>query len=140
MASINFFSQSLPFKVPFPRKTSSWIKSAIKKEKHSLTELNFIFCSDEELHAINLQYLNHDDLTDIITFDNSEQTGDVEGDIYISVDRVKENAALYNTSFEIELRRVLIHGVLHLMGYKDKSPVQKKEMRKKEDVYLSLYK
>jgi probable rRNA maturation factor len=139
MASINFFSQTLPFKVPFPRKTASWVKSTIQKEKHTLIELNFIFCSDEELHQINVQYLNHNTLTDIITFDNSEQKGSLEGDIYISIDRVKENAHSLGHSFKEELNRVMIHGVLHLLGYKDKSPRHKKEMRKKEDAYLSLY-
>lgn len=140
MASINFFSQSIPFKVPSPRKTASWIKAAIKKEKHALKELNFIFCSDEELYQINLEYLKHKTFTDIITFDNSDDKRVIEGDIYISVDRVKDNAAKYGIDFPIELRRVIIHGVLHLIGYKDKSITHQKEMRRKEDGYLSLYK
>ena len=139
MASINFFSQTIPFKVPFPRKTSAWIKAVIKKEKHSLKEINFIFCSDTELHQINLEYLNHDDFTDIITFDNSEEKGVIEGDIYISTDRVRENAATYQKEFSNELKRVMIHGVLHLLGYKDKSIAAKKQMRLKEDFYLSLF-
>lgn len=139
MASINFFSQTLPFKVPFPRKTSSWIKSTIRKEKHKLKELNFIFCTDGELYEINVQYLRHKTFTDIITFDNSEEKGLIEGDIYISIDRVKENATSLGNPFRAELNRVIIHGVLHLLGYKDKSPAHKKEMRKKEDAYLSLY-
>jgi probable rRNA maturation factor len=139
MASINFFSQSIPFKVPFPRKTASWIKAAIKKEKHSLKELNFIFCTDEELYEINVEYLKHKTLTDIITFDNSDEENVIEGDIYVSVDRVKENAAEYGIEFPLELRRVVIHGVLHLLGYSDKTSANQKEMRKKEDAYLSLY-
>lgn len=139
MASINFFSQSRPFKLPHPRKTVSWIKSAIQKEKHDLNELNFIFCTDEELYQINVQYLNHQTYTDIITFDNTDQQGSIEGDIYISIDRVRDNATSLNVSFESELRRVIIHGVLHLLGYKDKNAAQKREMRKKEDAYLSLY-
>lgn len=138
MASINFFSQSIPFNVPSPRKTSSWIKSVIKKEKHLLEELNFIFCTDEELYQINVEYLKHKTFTDIITFDNSDQRGLIEGDIYISIDRVKENAYSLGITFEIELQRVMIHGVLHLLGYKDKTLAHKKEMRKKEDAYLSL--
>jgi probable rRNA maturation factor len=139
MASINFFSQTLPFKVHFPRKTSSWIKSTIKKEKHRLNMLNFIFCTDEELYQINVQYLKHKTFTDIITFDNSEEPGLVEGDIYISIDRVKDNASSLGIPFETELNRVMIHGVLHLLGYKDKTSAHKTKMRKKEDAYLSLY-
>ncbi|HEY0741119.1 MAG TPA: rRNA maturation RNase YbeY [Chryseosolibacter sp.] len=139
MASVNFFSQTLPFKVPFPRKTASWIKSAVLKEKHSLQELNFIFCTDQELHQINLEYLNHDTLTDIITFDNSETQGVIEGDIYISVERVRENAEVFKKAFDNELHRVMIHGVLHLLGYQDKTSSQKKAMRDKEDFYLGKY-
>ena len=139
MASINFFSQTIPFKVPFPRKTTAWLKAAIVKEKHALKELNFIFCTDEELYELNVEYLNHKTLTDIITFDNSEEEGTIEGDIYISVDRVKENASTYGKDFEDELKRVLIHGVLHLLGYKDKTSASKKEMRDKEDLYLSKF-
>lgn len=139
MASINFFSQTAPFKIPFPRKTSAWIKAVIKKEKQSLKELNFIFCSDAELHQINLEYLNHDDFTDIITFDNSDEKGVIEGDIYISIDRVRENASSYKKEFSNELNRVIIHGVLHLLGYKDKTAAAKKVMRSKEDSYLAIF-
>jgi probable rRNA maturation factor len=140
MASINFFSQSLPFKVPFPRKTTAWIKNTIKSEKHQLRELNFIFCTDKELHQINLEYLQHDDYTDIITFDNSEADGEVEGDIYISIDRVRENAVSYGKEFTNELQRVIIHGVLHLLGYQDKSAASRNQMRSKEDQYLARFK
>jgi rRNA maturation RNase YbeY len=89
---------------------------------------------------MNIEYLNHQTYTDIITFDNSEQEGDIEGDIFISVDRVKENAEKLKIEFSKELRRVLIHGILHLVGYSDKSARQKAEMRKKEDFYLSRIK
>jgi probable rRNA maturation factor len=140
MASVNFFSKSLPFKVPNPRKTSSWIKSAVLRERHQVGELNFIFCTDEELFAMNVEYLNHKTYTDIITFDTSDTPGVIEGDVYISIDRVRENAELFGKPFEDELRRVMIHGILHLLGLKDKSPAQKIVMRKKEDAYLSLYK
>lgn len=139
MASVNFFFQSIPFKVPAPRKTASWIKAAIKKEKYSLNELNFIFCTDEELYQINLQYLKHKTYTDIVTFDNSDVKKVIEGDIYISIDRVRDNAIQFGIDFTTELRRVIIHGVLHLLGYSDKTAALKKEMRKKEDAYLSLY-
>lgn len=138
MAAVNYFSQSLPFKIPFPRKTAAWLQRCAAREKFKIEALNFIFCSDQELHEINVQYLHHDTFTDIITFDNSEFSKDIEGDIFISIERVKENAVNLGISFQDELHRVMIHGVLHLMAYEDKSSAQKKEMRKKEDAYLSL--
>jgi probable rRNA maturation factor len=137
MAAINFFSQLSSFKVPHPRKTAAWIQATIKKEKGKLRQLNFIFCSDEDLLKINIEYLNHKTYTDIITFDTSD-TGEIEGDIFISIDRVRENAGKLDLAFTDELHRVIIHGVLHLLGYTDKTPTKKKEMRKKEDAYLSL--
>ena len=139
MASINYFSQSLSFKVPNPRKTSSWIKSAVVKEKHQVGEINFVFCTDEELYRMNLEYLKHKTYTDIITFDTGDVPGVIEGEIYISIERVRDNAERFGKAFEDELRRVMIHGVLHLLGFKDKSTSHKIQMRKKEDAYLSLY-
>lgn len=139
MASVQFFSQSLSFQISSPRKTASWLKSVIAKEKHRLVQLNFIFCTDEELHAVNVEYLDHDTYTDIITFDNSERQRDVEGDIFISIERVRENAEKFKVDFEVELRRVLVHGVLHLVGFRDKTRADRATMRKKEDRYLSLY-
>jgi probable rRNA maturation factor len=139
MASVNFFSKAISFKLPKPRKTSSWIQTVVKSEKSSVRELNFVFCSDEHLLSINLQYLNHKTYTDIITFDNSEHPDEIEGDIFISVERVKENAQKLHIPFQMELNRVIIHGVLHLLGYSDKTKAQIKEMRKKEDAYLSLW-
>ena len=138
MAAINFFSQNVSYKLPHPRKTTLWINSAIKIEGFQLNQLNFIFCRDEYLRQINIQYLNHKTLTDIVTFDNSEDPRVLEGDIFISIQRVKENAQKLRIPFIDELHRVIIHGVLHLMGYSDKKPAKKVEMRKKEDAYLSL--
>jgi len=138
MAAINFFSEDIPFKVAHPRKTSNWLKAAIKKEKKKLEGLNFIFCSDKHLLALNIQYLKHNTLTDIITFDQSENDKVLLGDIFISIERVKENSVKFETSFNDELHRVLIHGVLHLIGYTDKNNASKTMMRKKEDAYLSL--
>ena len=138
MAAVNFFSQDIPFKLPSPRKTSSWIQKAIKKEKGQLKNLNYIFCSDEDLRRINIQYLKHKTYTDIITFDVSDDSTHLEGEIFISIERVQENALKLNVPFLDELHRVLIHGVLHLLGYSDKTISKKKEMRKKEDAYLSL--
>ena len=136
MASIHFFTEEIPFKLKQSLKLKAWIKAAIEKEKFTLKGLNYIFCSDASLLQRNIQYLNHNTLTDIITFDLSEEKGSIEGEIYISIDRVRENASKFSKSFEDELHRVLIHGVLHLAGYRDKKADQKAEMRKKEDYYL----
>ena len=138
MGSIRFFTEDITFKLPHPRKTTAWIKIAILKEKYCLGEINYVFCSDEHLLKMNIEYLNHKTLTDIITFDNSDEHGVIEGDIFISIDRVRDNAAKFNADFDAELHRVLIHGILHLAGYSDKTPEQKAAMRKKEDAYLSL--
>ncbi len=136
MASILFFSEEIPFKLKQSRKINQWIKSAIEKEKCVLKCLTYVFCSDESLLKRNIQYLHHHSLTDIITFDLSEEKGVIEGEIYISIDRVQENSLKFSKTFEDELHRVLIHGVLHLAGYRDKKADQKAKMRKKEDYYL----
>lgn len=138
MGSIRFFNQEIEFKLSKPLKTRNWLKAVIEKENHKLGNLNYIFCSDSYLLTINQQYLNHKTLTDIITFDHREKEDDIEGDIFISVDRVEENAAKLMTDSDEELHRVIVHGVLHLCGYGDKSSAQKSVMRKKEDAYLSL--
>jgi rRNA maturation RNase YbeY len=109
----------------------------IGEEKKKTGDISFIFCSDEYLLGINQQYLEHDYYTDIITFD--DVSGElISGDIFISVDRVRENAEIYGQSFSDELHRIIIHGVLHLLGYKDKEPDQKEIMTGKEDYYLSV--
>lgn len=138
MASINFFTEKIRFKLASERKTSNWIKSVIKREKYTASEINFIFCSDERLSEINLQYLNHKTLTDIITFDYSTNNKELKGDIFISIPRVKENAVKFKADFDTELHRVIIHGVLHLIGFTDKSKSEKSIMREKEDACLSL--
>lgn len=138
MAGIDFFSQDISFKVPRPRKTKQWIRQVVISEKKQLAHLNYIFCSDEYLSTINRQYLKHKTLTDIITFDTSDSPERIEGDIFISIERVRANAEALKSAFDEELHRVLIHGVLHLIGYTDKSPREKSRMRKKEDAYLSL--
>lgn len=134
---IQFFNEDIDFKVPQPRITKKWLLNIIEAEGFHLNQLNYIFCSDEYLLKINQQYLEHDFYTDIITFDNSEEDNHIEGDIFISIDRVKENAALHQKTFEEELRRVLAHGVLHLIGYDDLEDDQELQMRAKEDQYLS---
>jgi probable rRNA maturation factor len=117
-----------------------FIEDVFKKEKKRLDHLHYIFCSDEYLGRINRDYLHHDTYTDIITFDLSKHKANaVSGEIYISIDRVKENALLFNTSFNKELHRVILHGVLHLCGYKDKTKSDKKVMSSREDFYLQKY-
>lgn len=140
MGSIRFFSEDVDFSLPKPRKTSTWIKTVITKEKKPFTEINYIFCSDKYLLNLNKGFLNHNTLTDIITFDNSSKEGIIEADIYISIERVADNSSKFRTTFDEELHRVLIHGVLHLLGYKDKKPSEKALMRKKEEACLSLRK
>jgi probable rRNA maturation factor len=135
---IHFFYEDVDFHFTAIRNTKSWLKQVIKTENQNLGELNYIFCSDTFLADINLQYLNHTTLTDILTFDTSDDVHRIEGEIYISVERVQENAIKFQVSFERELYRVMVHGVLHLLGYTDKTSHQKKIMRKKEDAYLSL--
>lgn len=140
MASINLFSQKPRFKLSNPRKVTAWIKNAIQKEGKTLISLNYVFCTDEYLHDMNVQFLKHDTLTDIITFNYNPSKTEIEGEIYISIDRVRENAETFEVDFQTELNRVIIHGVLHLIGYNDKTKAQKAIMREKEDSYLSLRK
>ena len=135
-AQISFFVEEIHFILKQKTVLRNWISQTIITEKHTLKEVNFIFCSDEYLLKINQGYLNHDTYTDIITFDNSENEQDIVGDIFISVERVTENAGIYQTSVQNELRRVMIHGVLHLLGYPDKAPKDKQLMTAKENFYL----
>ena len=140
MASgIHFHIEEIDFKVPTPLKIKKWLTATAEQEGYSIQEINYIFCSDAYLLQINKDYLNHNDLTDIITFDNSEEEGLIEADIFISIDRVRENAQDFNEAFEREFKRVMVHGLLHLVGYGDKSPQEKTEMRKREEAYLSLF-
>lgn len=117
------------------RKVKKWIGSSVEEEMKLIGPINFIFCTDEFLYNLNVEYLSHDTLTDVITFDYSE-SGRISGDIFISIPRVRENAANFAPSFIDELHRVMIHGVLHLIGYKDKSKRDFRKMREKEDYYL----
>jgi probable rRNA maturation factor len=117
---------------------NDWISSVITSENKLEGEINYIFCDDEYLHAINVQYLDHDTLTDIISFDYSEGNL-LQGDIFISIERVKDNASIFNTNFDDELRRVIIHGVLHYCGYKDKSEQDERVMRSKEDEKTQMF-
>lgn len=135
-AAIQFFSEDIPFEYPHPIIAQSWIDQIVALENCRLSaELNFVFCSDDYLHRMNIEYLNHDTLTDIITFPYSEPPN-ISGDIFISIDRVRENARQYEVPFIAELHRVMIHGVLHLCGYSDKTPEEQKTMRAKENEAL----
>lgn len=136
--NIHFFQEDVAFAPSNQKTIQTWINEISKDHQYSITELNYIFCSDDYLLKINQEYLNHDYFTDIITFDNSEEPNKVEGDIFISIDRVKDNASVQKTDFLDELHRVIIHGLLHLIGYDDKSPEEKKLMNEKEDACLSL--
>lgn len=145
---INFFFRDIKFALKNKAVVKSWLETAIHDEKRTPGEINYIFCDDEYLLVLNQKYLKHKTLTDIITFDyntepkrakksNQDPSRFISGDIFISIPRVKENAKKFNTLFETELSRVLVHGILHLCGYKDKTPREKKQMRKKEEEHLA---
>lgn len=134
---ISFHSDGINFKLENPADVSLWITNSIQEEKFSIGELSFIFTTDENLIEINQQYLDHDTFTDVITFDYCE--GDIiSGEIYISIERIRENAVQFSQGEFEELHRVMIHGVLHLCRYGDKGADQKSQMTRKEDYYLSL--
>lgn len=137
--AIYFFSEEINFELKEKLNRKRWLKNIATKAGFNIKELNYVFCSDEHLYQINLEYLNHETYTDIITFDNSEKEFDLSGDIFISIDRVNENAKTHNQEIETELSRVLAHGLLHLMGYKDKTKEESTLMRQKEEESISLY-
>ena len=134
---INFNYQT-DFKLSQEIQYAEWLKTVIENHNCDLGDIEFIFCSDDELLKMNQEYLQHNYFTDIITFDYRE--GDlISGDIFISVDRVKDNAVSYKVSFTDELKRVLVHGVLHILGYGDKTDEEVKVMREKEDLYTKMF-
>jgi len=135
--SISFDSEDLSFELDRPNLVKDWILYTINNENKITGEISYIFCSDEYLHKINLEHLQHDTFTDIITF-NYCNDNLINSDIFISIERVRENAILFKSSFENELSRVMIHGILHLVGYDDKTEEDKVLMRSKEDFYLTL--
>jgi len=135
---IFFHSEQIAYELKATKKIQDWLTKIIEQEEQTLSLLNFIFCSDEYLHHINLEYLHHDTYTDIITFPFAELPK-IEGEIYISIDRVRDNAKKFETHFEDELLRVLAHGVLHLCGYPDKTAEEAKLMRQKEEEALALF-
>lgn len=138
LKDISFFSEDIAFTLKDKAKVRTWIGDTVKSEGFKrIAELNFIFCSDEYLLTINKQYLDHDTYTDIVTFDSSEEEDVIAGDIFISVDRTRENALKFGVSEVDELHRVIIHGVLHLCGFLDKKKEDKELMTTKENEYLA---
>jgi rRNA maturation RNase YbeY len=132
---INFNNTTL-FNLPSEAQLKTWLQSIIEQEGYIEGELNFLFCDDDHLHKLNVEFLNHDTLTDIITFDYNVGR-QIYSDICISIDRVQDNALIHKVSSINELSRVMVHGLLHLCGYKDSTIEEKEEMRSKEDLYLS---
>ena len=132
------FSPTTSFNLAFQETVSLWLLDVIDKEEKAIKEISFNFCNDKELLKVNQEFLSHNNLTDIITFDYSDSSG-IIGEILISTERVKDNALDFDQPFDVELRRVMVHGILHLCGYKDKSDDEKILMTKKEDFYLSRY-
>ena len=137
--AIHFFSEEIRFTLKEKLNRKRWLTKIATNAGFNIKELNYVFCSDEYLYQMNRDYLKHDTYTDIITFDNSEKKDDIEGDIFVSIDRVRENAKTHTQEVETEMNRVLAHGLLHLMGYKDKTQEEAALMRLKEEESIKLY-
>lgn len=136
---VRFFTEDISFSLTRKQQTRQWLAGLAESEGYKIGELNYIFCSDDYLLQVNRDYLDHDYYTDIITFDNAEEEGRLEGDIFISIDRVHDNARTLNVPEEQELRRVIAHGLIHLCGYGDKSDEEAKRMRQKEEESLTRW-
>jgi probable rRNA maturation factor len=134
-AGVHYHYEDIPFAIDEGEKVATWIKASIEAENKEMFGVSYIFCSDEYLHKINIEYLQHDDYTDVITFPYNENP--ITGDVFISVERLTENALLQKVSFKDELHRVMIHGALHLCGYSDKTPELRAAMTEKENFYLA---
>lgn len=135
--NINFFNEGIDFTLEETETIAHWIVNTIKEEGYTdIEELNIIFCSDDYLLSINQQYLQHDTYTDIISFDNSNDENTISGDIFISIERIRENAAIFKVTEDEELNRVIIHGILHFCGYLDSTSDEKEVMTEKENYYL----
>lgn len=137
---ISFHIEEIDFSLPNPKAIASWLSKTLEAEQKQLKSLNIILCSDDYLYNLNVEYLQHDTLTDVITFPYARSGKPIEGDIFISIDRVKENASQFKVPFTHELHRVMVHGVLHLAGYGDKKPEEASIIRSKENFYLDLFK
>lgn len=139
--AIHFYESAVAAQLKNKRKLAAFLKNLIAQYLPEVkkTNINFIFCKDEYLLSINRDFLQHDNFTDIITFDLSESRNKLQAEIYISIDRVHENAQTFQNNYQTELHRVIFHGVLHLCGFKDKTSLQKTEMRRQEDDCLEAY-
>jgi probable rRNA maturation factor len=135
-APIHFFKEKISFRLTNSAELQKWISLAVKHHKFKIEQINFIFCSDKKLLVLNKKFLKHNYFTDIITFDNSTEKKKIEADIFISVERVTANSKKFKTTFKDELHRVIIHGVLHLLGYSDKTKKDVEKMRGAENFWL----
>ncbi|MGM9736913.1 MAG: rRNA maturation RNase YbeY [Candidatus Cryptobacteroides sp.] len=136
---ISYYFQDIDFKFNKRRLNNQWLRMVAESEIRRIGDVNIIFCSDNYILDVNLKYLQHDYFTDIITFDYSEKNI-LSGDLFISIDSVRENSVLYNSDFDEELHRVIVHGILHLIGYDDHTDEEQKVMRQKENYYLDMRK
>ncbi len=134
-----FHIQHPTFQLSSKSQIIKWLEAVAQSEKKEVVSLSYVFCTDEFLLQLNQQYLHHDTLTDVITFTFSEKETPVEGEIYISIDRVKENAQKFDTKFNEEVRRIMVHGLLHLVGYDDKTAEDKTVMTQRENLYLAKF-
>ena len=135
---IQFFSEELDFSLSDNQQVHDWILNVIQEENQQAGVINIIFCNDDYLLDLNQRFLDRETLTDVIAFDYREESNEVSGDVFISIERIRDNAESFNQSFENEVKRVIIHGILHLCGYADTSAEDKALMTLKEDKYLSL--
>ena len=139
---VRYYNDSTTYRLREKRKVTAWLEQVAHAEGFTLGEITYIFCSSEVHRKMNIDFIGHDYFTDIITFDYSDLNGegDVRGDIFIDVDTVADNARIYGATKRDEMLRVVVHGVLHLSGQKDKTPSAEKQMHRKEDKYIALYK
>ena len=139
---VRYYNDSTTYRLRDKRKIAAWLKRVAQEEGYTLGDVNYIFCSSEVHRKMNIDFIGHDYFTDIITFDYSDLKGEgvVSGDIFIDVDTVADNARIYGATMRDEMLRVVVHGVLHLCGQKDKTPRAEKQMHRKEDKYIALYK
>ena len=137
---VRYYNDQTNFRLRDKRKIASWLKAVAQEEGYALGDVTYIFCSSEVHRKMNIEFIGHDYFTDVITFDYSDLKGEgiVSGDIFIDVDTVKDNARIYGATFTSEMHRIIVHGVLHLCGQKDKTPRAEKQMHRKEDKYLKL--
>ncbi len=138
--AVHYYNDESPYRLPQKRLVSRWLQAVAEAEGYRLEEANYIFCSSAKHRAMNVEFVGHDYFTDIITFDYGDlKEGYAAGEIYIDVETVRDNARIYQTTFHREMLRVVVHGVLHLCGQKDKTPRAERQMHRKEDKYLALY-